>query len=611
MNPRLPFLREKAASLPASPGVYLMRDKNGSIIYIGKSKKLQNRVSSYFIKSGHSVKTERMVSLVHDFDIILCDTEIEALTLENTLIKKHTPKYNIKLKDAKSYPYLALSGGSFPRLSVTRERKIGSVYFGPYSGMSVAYDVLDTVRRVFRLPTCKRVFPRDIGKERPCIYRDMGRCIAPCTGEVSPEEYRRMTDRAADVLRGNLRDAVAAVEADMYRAAEEERYEEAARFRDSILSLKKLREKQKVVGSESDNADVIATFSDDFCSVISVSSIRDGKLDRQNEFIFSADEILDDGAITAFLFDHYTDGASIPQEILLADALGEDETAVIEERLTLLRGRRVTLRVPRVGDKKKLCDMAKSNAESRAKHYRLDREKQDKNLILLTSILGLEVVPDRIEAYDISNIGDEHITASMVVYENGGMKKRDYRTFRVRVGEGRDDYASMKEALTRRLSHIGDGDDSLGRAPDLILLDGGRGQVSAVREVMDEMGLDIPLYGMVKDDFHKTRALTDGENELSIAREPGVYALIYRIQEEAHRVAYSRSQSAKRKTMTHSSLESIPGIGPKKAKLLLSAFGGVRKLAEADAAEIAAIRGIRDAEAHAIYQHFHKEKTEP
>jgi len=611
LNERLPFLRKKASELPLSPGVYLMRDEKGVIIYIGKSRALRNRVSSYFIGTQHSAKTAKMVDRVRDFETVLCDTEIEALTLENILIKKHAPKYNIKLKDAKSYPYIKVTRDAYPQLLVTRERKPdGAHYYGPYSGTSTAYDALDTVKRIFSLPTCKRVFPRDIGKERPCIYKEMNRCLGLCTGEVSEKEFRRRVDAAMTVLRGEIRTAVKEVEAAMMQAAEEERFEEAAALRDSITALKKLREKQKVVSDADTDTDAVAFCSDASLCAVAILSIRGGQMTNKTEFLFSGDEIVDEDGIAAFLSDHYGDGASLPREILLSEPLSSEENELLSTHFSALLGKKVTLRTPQRGKAKSLCDMACANAKEKIAAYRHAAEKEDKNLLLLTEMLSLEVVPDRIEAYDISNIGDEFITASMVVYQNGSLQKGDYRTFRVRVGEARDDYASMREALSRRLSHIGDGESSLGVRPDLILLDGGRGQVSAVREVMEEMGISIALFGMVKDDFHKTRALTDGENEIGIAREPGVYALIYRLQEEAHRVAYSRSQNAKRKTLKHSSLEKIAGIGPVKAKALLSAFGTLKRLSVAEQSELLSVRGITPADAEAVYHYFESKRKE-
>ncbi len=608
-NPRITALREKAAALPERPGVYLMKDEKGTILYVGKSRALKNRVSSYFVGTKNSYKTEKMVEKVRTFDTVLCDTEIEALTLENLLIKKHSPKYNIKLKDAKSYPYIKLSDESYPRLTVTRERKSdGGKYFGPYSGTGIAYSVVDTVRRIFALPSCNRVFPRDIGKGRPCLYRDMKRCIAPCDGSVTEESYRARITAAAAVLRGDIAKAAQGLEERMTAAAEEERYEEAAAYRDSIQALKKLREKQKVVGDEKTDADAVAFYADELSGAVSILSIRDGAMVSASEFLFSADEIIDAEGITAFLADYYGEKALLPKEILLSCAADESELLLLSESLTATAGHRVTVRVPVRGNMRKLCDMAETNAREKAAEYRRSREKEDQNLVTLAGLLGLEVIPDRIEAYDISNIGDEHITASMVVYADGALKKRDYRLFRVRVGEGRDDYASMKEALMRRLSHIGEGDTSLGARPDLIVLDGGMGQVNAVKEIMRESPHDIPVFGMVKDDFHKTRALTDGERELSFAKENGVYLFIYRLQEEAHRFAYSNSQKAKRKTLRHSTLTKISGIGDKKARLLFQAFGSIARIKEATVENLAAVRGLTEADAIQIHHYFHSEK---
>ncbi len=609
-NPRLPALRKKAAALPPTPGVYLMKDKNGHIIYVGKSRTLQNRVSSYFVGTKSSYKTEKMVEKVFDFDTVLCDTEIEALTLENLLIKRHTPKYNIKLKDAKSYPYIKLTKESYPRLTVTRERKAdGAHYYGPYSGMSVAYGALDTVRRIFALPTCKHLFPRDIGRVRPCIYRDIGRCIAPCTGALSPAEYLRRTQAVAAVLRGDIAEASRKLTEEMQAAAESERFEEAAAYRDSLLALKKLKEKQKVVGDEKTDADAVAFYMDDRGGAASILSIRCGSLAHTQSFLFSPDEIMDGDSILSFLSSYYEATPVLPREVLLLGGCDSAECALLAEQLSSLAGRRVTVHIPQRGERKKLCEMAEKNAKEKAAEAVREKEKEDQNLVSLAQLLALEVVPDRIEAYDISNIGDEHITASMVVYENGALKKRDYRTFRVRVGETRDDYASMAEALSRRLSHIGEDTSSLGRRPDLILLDGGRGQVNAVRAVMEGSPHDIPVFGMVKDDFHKTRALTDGERELSFAKENGVYLFIYRLQEEAHRVAYTHSQNAKRKTLKSSSLTKIPGIGEKKAALLLAAFGTLKSIKEAELENLRALRGLGESDAIQIYHYFHSEES--
>ena len=613
-NPRLAALREKALTLPLSPGVYIMKNGAGEVIYVGKSRKLKNRVSSYFTKQHTSYKTARMVSLVRDFDYILCDGEMEALTLENTLIKKHVPRYNIKLKDAKSYPYIKITAEPYPRVIVTRTRtRDGGRYFGPYRSSAAAHEAIEAVNRTLALPTCRRSFPRDIGRDRPCLYRQMGRCIAPCTGRVSEEEYRTLIRSAARILEGNTRDTKAELEESMLRAAEREEFELAAHYRDSIASLDRLSDRQKVVADEGVNRDVFALYENELSGVLAVLNIRSGKLIGKNEYLFSANELTETDDLSGLLCQYYREIADFPREVLTDFALGEDEYEALSETFTGLAGFRVQVRTPKRGELRELCDMALANAEQRAARYRTETEREDKTLVLLSSLLGLEVVPDRIEAYDISNIGAEHITASMVVFEGGKPKKSDYRTFLIKTTDGVDDYAAMREAISRRLSHISDGSPSLGERPDLILLDGGAGHVSSVRPRLTEMGYaDIPLFGMVKDDFHKTRAMTDGERELGIAAEQSVYVLIYRIQEEAHRVAVSHTMGAKRRTLSHSSLERIPGIGPAKAKSLLLGFGTLKRLSEATKEELTEIRGIGEKDAEAVLAYFEaKSKRNP
>ena len=599
-------LRDKAGSLPMSPGVYIMKDKDGGVIYVGKSKKLRNRVTSYFVGQSHTYKTAKMVSLVHDFDYIVCKTEIEALTLENVLIKKHSPRYNIKLKDAKSYPYIKVTNEDYPRLFVTRERKSDRAkYFGPYQGSQSAHAALDAVMRIFTLATCKRSFPRDIGKDRPCIYRDMGRCIAPCTGKVSSTEYRSLVKCAEWVLDGNVRETKGMLTREMNEAAENMEFERAATIRDSIYALDKLAEKQKVVADAKVNRDVFAMYTSETEGVLAMLSIRSGALVKKNEFILSVSELTSPDDAISLIADYYDTTGSIPREIMLDFPLTEEDTELLSDYLSLNTKYKVSVRIPERGDGRALCDLALDNARESARQHRLEGERDDKNLKRFAELLGLSELPARIEAYDISNIGDENITASMVVWSGGKMKKSDYRTFTVRTTDGRDDYGSMREVLRRRLLHIGDGTQSLGDAPDLILLDGGDAHVSVVREVLSELDIDIPLFGMVKDDYHKTRAITDGEREISIARETGVYSFVYNIQEEAHRFAVKHSSGAKIKTMTHSTLERVKGIGPKKARLLLAAMP-LSVIRNASAEELMSVKGISEADARNIYEHYHK-----
>ncbi len=592
-----------------TPGVYIMKNSDGRVIYVGKSKKLKNRVTSYFSSNTHSAKTAVMVSLVHDFDYIVCDTEIEALTLENVLIKKHSPKYNIKLKDAKSYPYIKLTDEEFPRLIVTRERgRDRGKYFGPYSGVAAAYAALDTIRRIFSLPTCKRTFPRDIGRERPCIYLDMGRCCAPCAGKIDAEGYRDLVRCAGRILDGNVREVKAHLTEQMERAAEELEFERAASLRDSIAAIDRLTEKQKVVDRAGVDRDVFAIHVSETEGALAVLSIRDGSLINKNEFILSSFELAGAEDAVSLIADYYGTAGSIPPEIMLDFDLTDEDVSFLSEYLTVLASRKVTVRIPERGDGRRLCDLALENAKEAARQYRLEGEREDKNVNRLAELLRLSSVPKRIEAYDISNIGKEHVTASMVVWSSGKMKKSDYRIFTISSVAGVDDYGSMREALTRRLAHIGDGSASLSEAPDLILLDGGAGHVGVVREVLAQRGLDIPLFGMVKDDFHKTRAITDGEREISIALETGVYGFVYKLQEEAHRFAVKSSSGAKIRTMTHSSLEKIEGIGPAKAKALLAAMP-LSLIREATEEQLRAVKGIGAADAKRVREYFEKKRA--
>ena len=585
-----------------------MKDAFGGVIYVGKSKKLKNRVTSYFTGNNHTPKTAKMVSLVEDFDYILCKTEIEALTLENVLIKKHMPKYNIRLKDSKSYPYIKVTNEEYPRLYVTRDRRSDRAkYYGPYQSSSGAYTALDAVMKVFALPSCKLSFPGDIGKRRPCIYKDIGRCIAPCTGKVSSEDYRSRIKAAERVLDGNVTEAKEQLRLDMEYAAELMEFERAAAIRDSIAALDKLSEKQKVVADGRVNRDVFAICQVDGVGMMSMLSVRGGALVNKNSFLLSAADTIGSDEAVSLIASHYDGGASIPKEVMLAFDVDDEDISLLSEYLSLSAGHKIAVRIPERGDGRALCNMAVENAAEAARQYRLEGEREDKNIKRLTTLLGLAETPKRIEAYDISNIGNENIVASMVVFSGGRLKKSDYRLFSIKTTDGADDYGSMREALTRRLSHIGDGTLSLGEMPDLILVDGGDAHVGVAREVLQGLSLEISVFGMVKDDFHKTRALTDGKNEISIAKEFDMYAFIYNLQEEAHRFAVKSSSKGKIKTMTHSSLEKIEGIGPAKAKALLAAMP-LGKIRTASVSELAAVKGIGVGDAERIAKYFEEKR---
>ena len=609
-NPNLATLRERASRLPLAPGVYLMKDKDGNVIYVGKSRKLKNRVSSYFLNPNQTRKTARLVAHIFDFDYILCDGEMEALTLENTLIKKHSPRYNVRLKDAKSYPYIKVTKGLYPKICVTRERASdGSRYFGPYASSAAAHEVVDTVTRIFALPTCRRRFPEEIGKERPCLYFQMGRCVAPCRGDVSPEEYATRIHAAEGVLGGNIRATEASLTASMLAAAEQEQFELAAGYRDAISALQKLYDKQKVVADADENHDVLALYTDDLCGVLSVLSVRDGKLQNKHEYLFSAASLTEAEDASQVVLAYYEEACQIPREIHLAFALEEEEYTLIGAYLGNLAGHKVTVKTPQRGEKRGLAEMAYTNAKERAARYAEEHLREESTTALLAQLLGLPRPPRRIESYDISEIGKEHITAAMVVTDGIKLRPAGYRTFKMRTISAPDDYAAMREVISRRVAHIGDGSPSLGEKPDLILLDGGVGQVSVVKETLAALGVEIPVFGMIKDDYHKTRALTDGERELSIAQEQGVYTFVYKLQEEVHRVAVRATMGAKTKSLKRSKLEDIKGIGAAKAKKLLKAMP-YRALTAASVEEMLA-SGISKHDADLVYSHFHPKEDTP
>lgn len=664
----LEYLRRKAALLPKSPGVYIMENACGKVIYVGKSRALKNRVSQYF-HGSHDLKTTKMASNVNDFRYITCDTEMEALVMENNLIKQYNPKYNILLKDSKSYPYIRITDGEYPRVVLSRRRDEKGMFFGPYSGAGVVYSVISTLERVLGLPSCKRKFPEDIGKGRPCVYRQIGRCCGVCAGDVSAAEYAELIGCAVQFLKGNTDAVEKSLYDRMLRASDEERYEEAARCRDALTSLKKLGQTQKTQLPRDTDCDVVAFASHEGCDCAAVLYIRGGKICDSEYFTFGADEITgadnaqsmadstgsmtgetvgeksmadgtggedktasagivpngaadvdcaepDDGGdeesveetpMSAFIVGLYRGREYIPPEILLSFDMPEGEKNLIGAYLGERAGHKVTLRTPKRGEARSLCLMAQRDAVRHSETRRKRDEDDERVLVRLASLLSLEVVPQRIEAYDISNLGSEHITAGMIVADGGKLKKSDYRVFRIKGQDVPDDYSAMRQTLMRRIAHIGDGEDtSLSAEPDLILLDGGAGHVGVARELFRDADCHIPVFGMVKDEHHKTRTLVSDMDEVSIAREAEVFRFIYKLQEEVHRFTVSRMSAAKRKTLKTSSLEKISGIGPAKAKKLMSHFKTLSALKEASEEEISAVSGISRADAEAVFAFFNK-----
>ena len=578
-----------------------MKDRNGKIIYVGKSKAMKNRVTSYFTDvKNHNIKTLTMVSRVFDFDYMLTDSNIEALALENRLIKLHKPKFNIKLKDGKTYPYLKLTlNAEYPALSFTRKRSDdGAKYFGPFSGAYTAISLMKTAQKAFGLASCQRVFPRDVGKERPCIYKQIGQCSAPCDGTVSASEYKELNKKAAAFLRGSFGPVKRELEEQMLKAADELNFEAAAKLRDRIRALDACRQTQKVVGAPDEEKDVIAVYSDDFSSAISVFFIRDGSITDSETEVFGAEQLTDTADIVAYLCDFYLKREYIPEEIHLDMKLSDEEAEDLKEFLESQCGCKIRLRFPEIGPAKHLCAMVRENAKDQAEKSKSSAEKQNEIAIRLASLLGLEVVPELIEAYDISNMGSDNITAGKISVLDGKLNKSAYRTFKIRSVDSPDDYASMSEAITRRLAHTED------TYPDLILLDGGKGHVAVIRKLLSELSCDIPVFGMVKDDFHKTRALTSDEDEISIARENAVFNFIYKIQEEVHRYTFGQMQNAKRKSVRKSVLTEIPGIGPAKAKALMTHFKSISALKNANRDELLTVKGINARDADTVVAYF-------
>ncbi len=599
------LLRKKAMDLPLTPGVYLMKNADGKIIYVGKSKALRNRVSQYFLDVPKDVKTAAMVALVRDFEFMLTDTEIEAFTLENKLIKLHKPKYNILLKDSKNYPYIKVTmDEEYPRVVMVRKRtRDKAKYFGPYSSSFLAMRVIKTVNRIFGLPTCKRQFPRDIGKERPCIYSQIGQCMAVCDGRISAQEYREAFPAILSFLRGNFKQVKAILQEKMQYASQHLAFEAAAIYRDRINALSLLWEKQKIVGAPGDEYDVISLYKHELSSCLAIYYVRDGAVIDSDNFVFSGEKLVEEDSLSAFLFALYERRDYIPKTLYLGFSLSLEHLELLKEQLSRLAERRVSLLIPQRGEYKQLCDLVADNARIHANAYNAEAERNDEVLLRLASILGLEVVPERIEAIDISNYGRDTCVAGLIALENGKLDKKRYRTYKIRsLNEKPDDYAAMREAIERRLSHIDE--DPL---PDLFLLDGGKTHVAIIKAILREKGVRLPVFGMVKDDFHKTRALVDEESEISIAREHSVFVFIYKIQEEVHRFALKMMKNIKSKTTTRSVLQDIKGIGHKKAALLLRVFKSIKAIKEAAVDDLAEVSGISRRDAEAIYRYFHQE----
>ena len=605
-----------AATLPLTPGVYKMYNKHGKIIYVGKSKALKNRVSQYFQNvSQHTPKTLRMVQEVDHFECVFTNTETEALVLENELIKLYTPKYNIKLKDDKSYPYICLTTSEkYPRLTLVRSKNSrehkNDKLFGPYSSAITVRRVIDTANKLFMLPTCTRKFPRDIGRDRPCLNYHIKQCCGVCTGNVSDEDYKKITDRVESFLKEDYEEVLSSLEKLMLDASEELNFEKAATYRDIYRSVEALRNKQKILLQERQDRDIFGYWADDVSGCLSVLILRRGKLIDSERILIGADEILESDTFSAFLTEYYKTREYIPNVIMIPPELNSEELSECREYLSSLAGKSVTIHCPERGQFRRLLQMSADNAREYVMHQRMANDKQDKKLFELAEILSLEVLPEHIEAYDISNSGKEHTVAGMICIKDGKFSKKDYRLFNIK-GCVQDDYSAMKEALSRRMAHyqqeLADTEaDKKWSLPDLILLDGGVGHVNVIKELLLEMNIDVPVFGMVKDEHHKTRTLTDGENEVSIAANQTVFRFVYGIQEEIHRFTFGAMDKKRRGAVKHSSLEKISGIGETKAKKLMESFKTVAKIKEASIDELSSVKGISRTDAVNVYEYFHK-----
>ena len=602
-------LKEKAHRLPTEPGVYLMHDKSGTVIYVGKAKVLRNRVSQYFADlASHTLKTRRMVSNIDSFETIFAATELDALLLENTLIKKYKPKYNILLKDDKGYPFIRIEAGAYPRLTVANRREPdGARYFGPYGGRGTANHAIRLLSETFLLPSCSRRFPRDIGKERPCLQLDMGKCCGVCTGIISEEEYDRLIAQCQQVLEGKSEELSAQLQEQMEQAAEDMEFERAAVFRDRIRAIERLRQSRIAVVTGGADTDALAFALRGSRACIVRLSYRSGILvDRTSVLLDGLDEGDAADALESFIQQYYTKLSWAPKLVCLSHALEEPE--LVEEYLTSLRGTKCALLFPQKGEKRREVQLALDNAALELAEAEDLEQRTGKTLQLLQQMLGLPEPPRRMESFDISNTMGSDPVASMVVFQNGKPLKSAYKKFKIKTAQGGDDYGSMAEVIGRRLDRALAGDESFLPLPDIFLIDGGAGQAQIALEQLRQRGLElaVPVYGMVKDDHHRTRALVTAEGqEFGIAATPAVFALLGRLQEEVHRFAIEYHRSLRGKRMRRSSLDGIPGLGEAREKKLLRRFGTVRAVAAASVEELSSV--LPGPVAQAVYDHF-KEK---
>ena len=603
-------LKQAALSLPYEPGVYLMKNAAGTVIYVGKAKKLKNRVSQYFQDTAaHNAKTRKMVSNVDHFETIAAATEFEALVLECSLIKHYLPKYNILLKDDKGYPYLRVDlREAYPVITLaTRVTDDGARYFGPYGSRGRTQQVIDALRTTFRLPGCSKKFPRDIGRERPCLNYQMERCDGWCRPCMQQADYHARLEQAVLLLEGKHQSLCQELQEKMEAAAEELRFERAAEYRDRLRAIELLGQKQLVTAGTMADTDVIGWYQTEAKACFAVLHFIKGNLMDKDYEVLPVPEEPDD-ALSSLVKQYYLTRKAAPRRIFLPAEM--DDAALFEELLLQELGKHVLIRTPQRGYGRRLVELAEKNAREEAEHATSKAERLSGTLVLLQGMLGLREPPRRLEAYDISNIAGTDIVASMTVFEDGKPKKSEYTRFKLEGMEDQDDYAAMHQVLHRRFTHYKDQDRGFDAAPDLLLIDGGSVHAAVACGVLDELGLSFPVYGMVKDDRHRTRALTTAEGqEIGIAAVPAVFALIGSIQEETHRFAITYHRSLRSHRLKQSELDGIPGVGPKRKAELLRRFGSLKAIRAAGLTELENL--LPAPTAAEVYRHFHETKEEP
>ena len=612
------LIEEELKKLPGKPGVYIMHGENDEIIYVGKAVSLKNRVRQYFQSSRNKgAKIEQMVTHITRFEYIVTDSELEALVLECNLIKEHRPKYNTMLKDDKAYPFIKVTVNEpYPRVLFSRTmKKDKAKYFGPYTSSTAVKDVIELVRKIYMVRSCNRNLPRDCGKDRPCLYYHMKQCTAPCQGNVSEEAYKQNIGQVLHFLNGNFQETIDQLTEKMMAASEDMRFEDAAGYRDLINSIRRIGERQKITTYGEEDRDIIAVAMDESedlreqDAVVQVFFMRGGRLiGRDHFFLRVARGDTKAQVLSSFLKQFYAGTPFIPAEIMMQTEIEDGE--IIEDWLSARRKQRVHIRVPKKGTKEKLVELAKENAWMVLSKDR-ERIKREEGRTIgavkeIEDWLGLKDIV-RMEAYDISNISGFESVGSMVVYEKGKPKRSDYRKFKIKWVQGPNDYASMEEVLTRRFTHESKGEyDSFSILPDLILMDGGRGQVNIARKVLGELGIDIPVCGMVKDDNHRTRGVYFNNVEIPIDTSGEGFHLVTRIQDEAHRFAIEYHRSLRSKEQVHSVLDDIPGIGETRRKALMRRFRSVENIRDASVEELSQTESMNVQSAEAVYQFFHR-----